>query len=181
MTLKHPRLWGPSRPVIRWPDVDVRAVVTDVDGCMTDGRVHYTGDGQPLRSFNTKDGIGHDALRKSGIRVAWLTSGKLAESTRIRSETIGVDALDIGSGNKGPRLESLCEQLGVRPSEVVYLGDDLPDIPAMEIAGVAVCPADAIVAVRRIADIILPVDGGDGCFRFLAELVLAAQGQIRPH
>ena len=176
MTIKHPRFWGPGRAYTRvtLPAMDVQAVITDVDGCLTDGRVYYPAEGVPMRAFNVKDGVGHEMLVSAGIKVAWLTSGKRADSTLQRAETIGVEFVDAGSGDKGPRFLALCERMGVEPETVVYLGDDVLDLPAMEHAGLTVCPADAADAVAEAADVVLGIAGGDACFRALAELIVGA-------
>ena len=90
------------------------------------------------------------------------------------AETIGVEFVDAGSGDKGPRFLALCERMGVEPEAVVYLGDDVLDLPAMEHAGLTVCPADAADAVVEAADVVLGIAGGDACFRALAELIVGA-------
>lgn len=152
-------------------DTDFRAVITDVDGCLTDGIVTRTESGDAMRAFNTKDGIGHRKLQAADIQIGWLSTAMECTSILDRARSLGVDAVDAGTGHKGPRFENLCAKLGVAPEQVVFLGDDIHDLPAMRLAGAMACPADAHPDVRRECDLILSTPGGRGAFRELADLL----------
>ena len=154
-------------------DTDYRAVVADVDGCLTDGVVIRTETGDAMRAFNTKDGIGHRKLQAAGIKVGWLSTAMECRSIADRARSLDVDAVDAGSGDKGPRFKNLCAKLGVAPEQVVFLGDDIHDLPAMRLAGARVCPVDAHREVRAEADCVLATPGGRGAFRELADLLTA--------
>jgi len=152
----------------------IEAVISDVDGVLTDARIGLTSGGDTIRFFNMKDGMGVKLLADSGVRIGWCSAGVDDGVIRRRGENLGVDDVDVGHGDKGDRFTAMCERLGVDPSHSVYVGDDVNDLPAMGLAGVSACPADAAGAVRSAVDIMLGADGGAGCFRELADLVLAA-------
>lgn len=151
---------------------EIRAIVADVDGVLTDGGIHFTGEVRGGRVFNTKDGLGHHLLARAGIRIGWLSATSEAESILARARMIGVEHVDAGKGEKGERFTALCARMGVEPRHVVYLGDDVNDLPAMNLAGLSACPADAHEAVRNRVDLILDAPGGAGCFRELADVVM---------
>lgn len=152
--------------------VVIRAIVSDVDGTMTDGGVTL-GDGPvSWRTFNTHDGYGHDLLHAAGVKIGWLSATGSGESIVARAKQLKVEFVDVGRGDKGERFIALCARMGVSPNEVLYLGDDLNDLPAMKLAGVTACPADAMEAVRAAVDVVLKKEGGRGAFREAADLVL---------
>lgn len=155
--------------------MDVRAVVTDVDGCLTDGKIHRLSNGAAMRSFHSHDGMGHKRLVAAGIKVAWLSATSERESILGRAQMVGLDPelVDTGEGEKGARFERLCEAMGVEPGQTIFIGDDVNDLPAMRKAGLSACPADARPEVRAEATIVLTAHGGEGAFRELADMVLA--------
>ncbi len=170
---------GPDHPVtsgvqaFRLPVSCISAVVCDVDGTLTTGEIMCFGDrAEPARPFNTHDGMGFGLLHKAGIKLGWLTATSRGGSTQARADMLPIDAVDIGKGDKGERFIGLCEKLGVQPDEVVYIGDDVNDLPAMDIAGVSACPSDAHPSVRARVDLLLSRPGGHGALRELADLIL---------
>lgn len=173
----HPCRRGVTRLRLPLP-LQVRAIVSDVDGVLTDGGIHFTSMVPAGRVFNTKDGLGHHLLFEASIRVGWLSATSQGDSILGRARMLGVEHVDAGKGDKGPRFTALCARLGVDPRQTVYLGDDVNDLPAMALAGASACPADADATVRARADLILDTPGGHGCFRELADLILDG---IRTH
>jgi YrbI family 3-deoxy-D-manno-octulosonate 8-phosphate phosphatase len=168
----HPAIAGVTR--FRLPlATDIRAIVSDVDGCLTDGGIAYFGAPEAGRTFNTHDGYAHGMLAAAGIKVGWLSATSNAASIERRATQLRVPTVDAGAGDKGPRFLALCEKLGVAPAQTVYLGDDLNDLPAMRLAGLTACPADAPPVIRNRVDLILDAKGGRGAFRELADVVLA--------
>lgn len=155
----------------------IRAIITDVDGTLTDGGVTLGDSPHSIRTFNTHDGLGHDLLAKAGIKVAWLSATSSARSIELRAQQLRIPAVDAGPGDKGPRFLALCATLGVTPDQVLYIGDDVNDLPAMRLAAVSACPSDAAEAVRAAVDIILTRPGGRGAFREAADMVLAVIGR----
>jgi 3-deoxy-D-manno-octulosonate 8-phosphate phosphatase (KDO 8-P phosphatase) len=156
--------------------VKVRAVVCDVDGTLTDGRLLMLPDGGCSRAFHSHDGMATHLLREAGIQVAWLTATRDGASTQARAAMLRLDPdlIDVGTGDKGARLEALCERMQIPPGKVAYIGDDVNDLPAFERAGVAVCPGDARPEVRAVADLVLETHGGFGALRELASILLDA-------
>lgn len=162
------------------PDaLEVRAVVSDVDGVLTDGTVLLSASGHKARAFHVHDGMGAKLLLHAGVRVGWISASFDDGVIRARAESLGIDAVDVGSGDKGERFQRICRRLEVAPSRVVYIGDDVNDLPAMALAAYTACPRDARPEVRAVARLILNAPGGRGAFRELADHVLAhiARGQ----
>jgi len=160
-------------------DRPVRALVCDVDGCLTDGGVWF-GDGEAAgRRFTTHDGLGLKRLMNEGVKVGWLSATTSGDSISRRAEQIGIEVVDTGSGDKGPRFHEVCARLGVPESETLYIGDDLNDLPAMARAGTSACPADARPEVRARVDLILECRGGNGAVRELCDLLLASDALAR--
>lgn len=151
----------------------IEGVISDVDGVLTDARIGLTSDGATIRFFDMKDGMGVRLLTGAGIRVGWCSAGVDDGVIRSRGESLGVDDIDLGHGDKGERFTAMCGRLGVNPGRTVYVGDDVNDLPAMRLAGATACPADAVEAVRSIVDLVLSRPGGAGCFRELADLILS--------
>jgi|GEM_PF-1732386 len=152
--------------------VDLNAVVTDVDGVLTDGLIHIDSAGVHGRGFNMHDGMGTRLLQHANIEIGWLSAGVDDGAIRSRADHLGVRHVDVGQGDKGQRFVRLCAQMGVEPGRTIYLGDDVNDLPAMNLAALTACPADATVAVRNRVDLVLETRGGGGAFRELADLLL---------
>ena len=152
-------------------------VVCDVDGTLTDGALRATEDGAVARDFSTKDGLGQKALVAGGVPVAWLTATSRGEATRTRARMLGMpdELVVVDPGPKGERFEALCRAMGLDPARVAFLGDDANDLPAMRLAGLAACPADAHPSVREACPVVLNARGGEGALRELADLVLRAR------
>jgi len=152
--------------------VDVKAVVSDVDGVLTDGGITYGDGAHAQRRFSTHDGMGTKLLLEAGIKVGWLSATTSGASIEKRAKQIGVEFVDAGAGDKGPRFERMCEQIGVQMGEVLYVGDDVNDLPAMMRAGLSACPADGCAQIRSRVDLVLEARGGFGAFREAADLIL---------
>lgn len=163
-----------SSPGPRWPEqgpAAVRLVVLDADGVLTDGSIVYEGDSGQVMTFDVKDGYGIVSLIGAGIGVAILTARDSA-ALRRRAAELGVEQVRTSVGDKAAEMEALCAELGVGLEQVCYVGDDIPDLPAMAMAGVSAAPADAVAEVRDHASIRLARRGGHGAVRELAELLL---------
>ncbi len=176
----HPAIIGAAAyrlPSWTWrnaPDAPmVQALISDVDGCLTDGGIAYADGPDAGRTFNTHDGLMHQLLRDASIKIGWLSATSSPASIERRAAQLRVHALDAGPGDKGPRFLTLCARLNIDPRRAIYLGDDLNDLPAMRLAGASACPADAVPAVRACADILLTAPGGRGAFRELGDIILA--------
>ena len=157
----------------------VTLVVLDVDGVMTDGTVVYRGAGEPeSKAFNIKDGLGIKLLQLGGIEVAIIT-GRSSEAVERRATELGISTLIQGRDDKGTALAEMLELRQQTAASVAYMGDDLPDLGALRLAGLATCPSDAVELIKNNADWIAPSPGGHGAVRALCDFILQAQGQLQ--
>jgi len=153
----------------------IKAVVFDVDGVLSSDIIPLHPNGEPMRTVNIKDGYAiHHAILK-GLTVAIITGGK-TEAVRRRFEMLGVKYVYMGSVYKKVEFADFLEKTGLKPSEVAYMGDDIPDYEVMLLAGLPACPADAAPEIRGIARYISHIKAGHGCGRDLIEQIMKAQG-----
>ena len=150
----------------------IRALFLDVDGVLTDGRIYLDGRGHELKVFNTKDGHGMRKAEAAGIILCWI-SGRTSPATARRARELGVPYCFQGVRDKLARLEALRRRLGISAAETAAMGDDEPDIPMFEAAGLSACPADAVPAAKKAADLVLKRSGGHGAVREFIERILA--------
>ncbi len=152
---------------------NIKFLVLDVDGVMTDGGMYYTESGDQFKKFNTKDGMGIQLAIKAGLKVAFLSSGSQAMIVRGRAKTLGVDHIYIGPRPKIDVLSEWCREFEIQLNQVAYIGDDVNDLEVMEAVGFSGCPADAVEAIKLKANVILTRKGGDACVReFIDEHLL---------
>lgn len=152
----------------------IRLVITDVDGVLTDGGLYYGPDGECIKRFHAQDGLGMVMLRKAGIRVAVL-SGRDCPALRRRLKDLGIDMFRLGKVEKRAACESLLQEAGVSAHEALFIGDDLPDLDGFACCRLGVAVANARDEVKRAADIALQTQSGQGAFRELVDMLLAAQ------
>lgn len=155
---------------------EIQLLVLDVDGVLTDGSVLYgASDQAEIKSFNIKDGLGIKLLQKSGIEVAIIT-GRTSAAVERRAAELSIATVVQGREDKGVALQALLDELALPASRVAYMGDDLPDLSALTLAGLATCPNDAAAPVQNMADWIAPCAGGQGAVRALSDFLLTSQG-----
>ena len=155
----------------------VKLVVTDVDGVLTDGGLYYGPDGEYLKRFNARDGLGVRLLQKAGIQVAIL-SGRDCPALRKRIEDLGITEAALGQLDKRSALAGIIERCGVTSKEIVFIGDDVPDMEVFELCGVSVTMKDAPEYVKGRADFVMKSCGGRGAFRELVDVVLEKKKRI---
>lgn len=155
---------------------DIKAFVFDFDGVMTDGSVWTYGDRETVRCGNIKDGYAIQYAVKKGYVIA-LISGATSLSINNRMEALGVTHIYTGCANKIETYRNFLEESGLTESEVLCMGDDIPDYEIMSHCGVAACPADAAVEIKEISDYISIHGGGHGCVRDVIEQTLRLQGK----
>jgi len=146
---------------------EIKLMVFDVDGVLTDGRLYYGPDGETLKVFHVRDGEGLKRLMSAGVEVA-LLSARDSAALRRRVGELGIRHLVTGRPEKGPALEALAAELGLPLGQIGYAGDDLLDLPAMRLAGWTACPADAVPEVRAAAAFVAGLPGGAGAAREIA-------------
>lgn len=151
-----------------------KAFVFDVDGVMTDGRVVATEDGHFLRNFNIKDGYALQHAVKAGYPIAIISGGK-SQGVNRRFEQLGIQDIYTGQQHKEAAFMEFIAKYKLSPSDVIYMGDDMPDYQMLKISGVATCPADAAIDIQHICDYISPHTGGNGCVRDIIEKTLKLQ------
>ncbi len=152
----------------------IKLIVFDVDGVLTDGAIHLDDRGVETKRFHVRDGFAIRAAMRHGIKVGVLT-GRSSQCVSLRLTELGVDLLVQGSKNKAIGLEIMCQKAGVDPGEIAYVGDDIPDLPAMLRCGYRVAVNDAAAEVRAVADHITHAAGGQGAARDAIEHILKAQ------
>ena len=146
----------------------------DVDGVLTDGRIVYSDDGREIKAFNVQDGSAIKLMASVGIEIAILT-GRRSAMVERRAAELGISHLEQGLADKGPAFLALCERLHIDPERTAHVGDDLPDLPLFELAGLAISVPNGHPTVRSRADFVTDTAGGEGVARELAELVLRAR------
>jgi 3-deoxy-D-manno-octulosonate 8-phosphate phosphatase (KDO 8-P phosphatase) len=155
---------------------DIRLVITDVDGVLTDGGIYYDANGECLKRFHVRDGMGMRLLEENGIRVAVL-SGRDSATLRKRVLDLGITLCQFGVKDKKAACEQLMIEAGTTSFETAAIGDDSIDLPAFAACGTSFAVADAPVYVQRQATQVLQSKGGTGAFREVADAILNAQGK----
>jgi 3-deoxy-D-manno-octulosonate 8-phosphate phosphatase (KDO 8-P phosphatase) len=169
-TLARKRDEPPTRALLR----KIRLVVLDVDGTLTDGRLYYGKDGEALKAFDVRDGHGLRILKIcTGMKLAVLT-GRPADLIRARCAELGIAHIVERSREKGVALRRISAELDVPLEATCFMGDDVNDLPALELCGLPACPSDAVPEVLRACRYVAPNPGGRGAVRALCELLLAA-------
>lgn len=149
----------------------IKLIILDVDGTMTDGGMYYTAEGDTMKKFNVKDGMGIVLLKKAGFKVAVMTSedSPIAAS---RAKKLNFDATVLGCRNKTDAVKLLAEDFELGLEEIAFMGDDVNDYHAMNTVGYSACPADAVDAIKSIADYSCQRKAGHGAVREFAEMIL---------
>ena len=154
---------------------DITTFVFDVDGVLTDGQVLITTEGEMLRQMNVKDGYAIKTALQKGYNLCIITGGT-NEGVKIRLHGLGVSAIYLGAHLKLESLKEYMDLQGIDAANVLYMGDDLPDVPPMKLAGLACCPQNAVAEVKEICNYISHKNGGEGCVRDVIEQVLKVRG-----
>jgi 3-deoxy-D-manno-octulosonate 8-phosphate phosphatase (KDO 8-P phosphatase) len=153
----------------------IRCAVFDIDGVLTDCKLYLAPDGSELKAVNVKDGLGLKLLLRAGIEVA-IISGRPSEAMRRRFEGLGVRHIWLDVEEKVPAFETLLKTLGLDPAQVAVMGDDVPDVPLMQRAGLALTVADAHPRALAAAQWASRLSGGNGAVREACDFILRAQG-----
>ena len=156
--------------------LNINLMVFDLDGVLTNGKILLNSDGEWLRQMDIKDGYAIQLAIKSGIEIA-VVSGSNSVHVESRLKKLGVEVFVQGATHKSDQLLFLLQKLSLKKENLLYMGDDIPDLDAFSVAGVNACPADAAHEIKDAADIISLKNGGDGCVRELIEKVMRVQGK----
>lgn len=155
----------------------IKAFVFDVDGVFTDGGILADCNGELYRTFDAKDGFGIRMAAMRGYKLGIITGGR-SESIPKRFIQCGIKPEDVylGSRDKIEDFEDFCRKYDLLPEEILYVGDDLPDIPVMKVCGCGAAPADAVEETLEAADFVSSKPGGKGCVREIVKMTMQAQG-----
>lgn len=151
------------------------ALIFDVDGVMTDGGIIPLADGDFMRKYNAKDGYAIAYAVRMGYKIGIITGGR-GESLRRRLNMLGLTKVYMDCMDKIGALREFCTEQEVRPEQVIYMGDDIPDLECMRAVGIPVCPSDAAAEVIEASRYVSEFAGGQGCVRDIVEQVLRARG-----
>jgi 3-deoxy-D-manno-octulosonate 8-phosphate phosphatase (KDO 8-P phosphatase) len=155
----------------------IRMVIFDVDGVLTDGSLFLGDDGQEYKAFNSRDGHGMTMLRQTGVKLAVIT-GRSSEVVRIRMQSLGVEHVYQGRRDKVPAYEELKRASGLADEQIAYVGDDVVDLPVMRRVGLSIAVADAHPLLQQHAHWHTRSPGGRGAGRDVCELIMEAQGNL---
>ena len=155
---------------------NITTFIFDVDGVLTNGKVLITSQGEMYREMDTKDGYALKCALVQGYRVC-IISGGTNEGVRNRLKALGIYDIYLGAHHKQEPFQDLMDSYDLKPEEILYMGDDVPDIVVMEQVGVAACPQDAVSDVKEIANYVSHKKGGEGCVREIIEQTLRVQGK----
>ncbi len=153
----------------------IKVFVLDVDGVLTDGCVLVLDDGQQVRRMNIKDGYGLQLAIKKGYKIL-IISGGTSEAVRLRLQKLGITDIVMGVENKKKVVSEFLSDKGFSNEQWIYMGDDIPDLEVMKMAGLASCPADAVPEIKKAAHYVSSQKGGEGCVRDIIEKVLKLNG-----
>lgn len=153
----------------------ITTFIFDIDGVLTDGTLLVLRDDLQARQMHVKDGFGLQMAIKNGYHV-FIISGGISEEAKKRLEYLGVKEIHLGVPDKTKFVDDLLKSKKIKWEEVLYMGDDLPDIPLMNKVGLSCCPADAVNEVKGIVKYISPINGGWGCVRDVIEKTLKVNG-----
>lgn len=174
-----------NRPVMRsdeWQSAlqrakEVKLLLLDVDGVLTDGTITYTHDGGESKGFNTQDGFGLRILQDAGVEVGLITA-RTSEAVTRRAQDLKMKYVYQGAGNKNKVYEEILLQSGLRPMQTAYMGDDWLDLKLLGRVGFAAAPANAVAEVRQRVHYVTTQYGGKGAVREICELILEARGAL---
>lgn len=153
----------------------IKTLIFDVDGVMTDSQLILLPDGSMVRSMNARDGYALEYALKKGMHIAIITGGR-NPMVKNRLEKLGITDIYLDAQNKREAYEDFCARYALKAEEMLYMGDDILDMEVMQCVGISSCPADAVPEVQAIADYISPLKGGKGCVRDVVEQTLKVKG-----
>ena len=159
---------------------NITTFIFDVDGVLTNGMLTIMPDGELLRHMNVKDGYALKTALNSGYRIC-VISGGTNEGVRKRLEALGIKDIYLGAHNKIVQYQQLVKNYDLKPENVLYMGDDIPDYHVMQLVGLPTCPQNAVPEIKGISKYISHVEGGKGAVRDVIEQVMKVQGKWMEH
>lgn len=150
---------------------NIKLIVLDVDGTLTDGSIHIDNLGNEIKTFNVKDGMGIAQAIKNGIECVIIT-GRKSNIVKMRAEELGIKYVYQGIHNKKQQLEYILKDLKIDFKNTAYIGDDINDLEVMKLVGFSGCPSDSVEEIKEISDFISIYNGGKGAVREIIEYIL---------
>ena len=154
----------------------ITTFIFDVDGVLTDGSVILESSGEMVRTMHTKDGYALQHAVKKGFHIVIISGGN-SVMVKKRLEGLGIEHIYLGKNHKLPVLNEHLKKHNISINQVLYMGDDIPDLPCLKVVGVSSCPKDASVEVREVCDYISHINGGKGCARDVLEQTMRIQNK----
>lgn len=155
---------------------DITTFIFDVDGVLTDSSVHITTTGEMLRTMNIRDGYAMKAAIESGYNVC-IISGGSNEGVRVRLRNLGITDIHLAASDKVETFKEYINLYNIQTSQVLYMGDDIPDYHVMQLVGLPTCPQDSVAEIKNISKYVSHKDGGKGAVRDVIEQVMKTQGK----
>ena len=156
----------------------IRLLILDIDGVLTDGSLFYSKDGEHIKRFNVRDGQGIKLAQAYNLEIA-IISARKCEIVDNRFSELSVKYIYQHCYDKGKKVKELSDELKISLSEIAYIGDDILDVPPLEIVGLPICPKDAHPSLLSKAKLVTETKGGNGCVREIIDLILKEQGKIQ--
>ncbi|SMG66479.1 3-deoxy-D-manno-octulosonate 8-phosphate phosphatase, YrbI family [methanotrophic bacterial endosymbiont of Bathymodiolus sp.] len=156
---------------------NIKLLILDVDGVLTDGKLFFDEQGKEYKSFNAQDGLGIKLLQKAGIQVA-VISGRASKPVALRMEMLGIELVYLGQADKGQAFKEIIAKVGCRPDQAAHVGDDLMDLPVLLQVGMAIAVQDASEYILPYVDWQTRLAGGQGAVREVCDFILQAQGKM---
>ena len=155
---------------------NINTLIFDVDGVLTNGLVTIMPDGELVRNMNIKDGYALKTAVDKGLKVCIISGGK-NEGVRTRLANLGITDIYLGAHDKMKQYQELLDKYNFQPKNILYMGDDIPDFPVMQLVGLPCCPKDAAPEIQQLSKYISNKNGGEGCVRDIIEQILRVQGK----
>ncbi|MBE6223868.1 MAG: HAD-IIIA family hydrolase [Bacteroidales bacterium] len=150
---------------------NIKAIILDVDGTLTDGKIYMSDNGEIMKAFNIKDGYALARLSKSEITPIIIT-GRKSKIVEKRAQELKITEVHQGIDDKLPKLLEVCERLHISPSQCAYIGDDLNDMECMQACGLKACPSDAVQGIKEVVDYVCKSKGGEGAVREFCDYII---------
>lgn len=152
---------------------NIKLVLTDVDGVLTDTGIYYSPDGEIIKRFSIRDGMGVERLRKHADIETGIITGENSGTVKARAQKLKITQVYLGVTNKQALLEEILNKNQLHPENIAFIGDDVNDFEIMKLVGLTACPGDGMIYIKEISDYVCENKGGYGAFREFAELILA--------
>jgi len=148
---------------------NIKLVVLDVDGTMTDGGMYYTESGDQMKKFHAKDGLAIKQKIAAGLKFGIISHSLQSEAIKHRAKLLGIEHVFVGQEKKSDVLAQWIQELGIDLSQTAYIGDDTNDLDIIQQVGFSACPSDSVKAIKKVVHVVLTAKGGDGCIRELID------------